>query len=363
MRHKLAALPFLVLFTASVAFAQSDVGTCAETPTTYIIKGRVIAPGERWDSYHEVLQLDETRLVVWSYTDSTGEFTLPEAPGGHYYVTVRIDGFKESREKVRAEGCSRVIDHFIHLEFDDEAIRPVILDFTGEVNETVDVAELKQSFPKKAVDEFQRARNERLDGNSDRARARLEKLVKEYPDFYDARNALGSVYLEMKRYRDAEKQYNEARRLRPNSAAPLVSLGSLYVQEAEASLNPDPGVAGVVLPGGDLGIILNDARSVLAEAIKIKPDASFAYYLLGIAEIRAAQFAKAEANLRKSLEIEPKLRWARLALGNLFVKQGKLKEALLEYEVYLADYKKVANRPEVEQARAKVAVQLAKETK
>ncbi|HET9942219.1 MAG TPA: tetratricopeptide repeat protein, partial [Terriglobia bacterium] len=216
---------------------------------------------------------------------------------------------------------------------------------------------------KKAVDEFERARNDRLDGQPERARTRLEKLVKDYPDFYDARNALGSVYLEMKRYRDAEAQYNEARRLKPTSAAPLVSLGSLYVQEAAASLNPDPGVAGVVIPSGDLGIILNDARDVLAEAIKIKPDASFAYYLRGVVEMGTGRYPQAEESLRKALEIEPKLRWARLGLGNLYLRQGKFKESVAEYDTYLEEYKKVSNRPEVEKARAKAALELGKVTK
>jgi tetratricopeptide (TPR) repeat protein len=360
MRYSIPGLLSLILVSAFCAHAQG-VG-CSEPPG-YHIKGRVIAPGEKFDRYHELLQLDESRLVAWAYTDSTGQFLFPEQPAGHYYVVVRMDGFKEYKERVRVEGCSAIIDHFVFMEFDDEAIRPVILDFTGEVNEAVDVTELKRSFPKKAVDEFQRARAERLEGEADRARVRLEKLLKQYPDFYDARNALGSVYLEMKRFRDAETHYNEARRLKPNSAAPLVSLGSLYVQEAEMSLNPEPGIVGVVLPGGDLGIILNDAREVLALAIKIKPDASFAYYLAGIAEMRGARFDKSEENLRKALEIEPKLRWARLGLGNLFIKQGKLKEAIAEYDAYLVDYKKVANRQEVERARAKIALEMSKETK
>ena len=167
----------------------------------------------------------------------------------------------------------------------------------------------------------------------------------------------------MKRFRDAEKQYNEARRLKPTSAAPLVSLGSLYVEEAEASINPPAGVAGVAVPGGDLGIILSDARDVLAEALKLKPDASFAYYLAGIAEMRGARYAKAEENLRKSLEIEPKLRWARIALGNLYIRQGKLKEALAEFDRYVAEFKKVSNLPEVQLTRGKIVAQLEKVSK
>ena len=358
MSPKLAIIPLVLLCVSGAAYGQ-----CAEVPESYIIKGRVIAPGERWDQYHEVLQFEESRLITWAYTGSTGEFALPPQPAGDYYVVVRIEGFKENRERIRVDGCSGLIHHFAYMEFDDEVVRPVILDFTGEVNEVVDVAELKRTFPRKAVDEFEKARNDRLQGEPDRARLRLEKLTKEYPDFYDARNALGSIYLEMKRYRDAETQYNEARKLRPASGAPLISLGSLYVQEAEASLNPEPGVGGIIVPGLDLAIILSDARDALTEALKVKPDAAFAFYLMGIVDTRTGRPAKAEENLRKALEIEPKLRWARIALGNLFMKLGMFKEALAEFDAYLADFKQVSNRTEVEGVRARIAQHLAKEKK
>ena len=68
------------------------------------------------------------------------------------------------------------------------------------------------------MSEFEHATEERLKAEPDTARKRLEKLLREYPDFYEARNALGSVYLESKEFREAEAQYNKARELRPNSA-------------------------------------------------------------------------------------------------------------------------------------------------
>jgi len=358
-----ASLSLFLLFTGAVSstYAQGPGGICGETPpTAFMIKGRVIAPGADFDRYHEVLQYDESRLVGFGYTNSTGEYRLPEQPAGYYYLTIRIDGFKEYKEKITVDGCDRFIDHFVYLEWDDEVILPVILDFTGEVNEVVDVAELKRVFPRKAVTEFERAKEERLNDQPQKARARLEKLLAEYPDFYDAHNALGSVYLEMKRFRDAERHYNEARKLRPNSAAPLVSLGSLYVQEAEASLAPQPGLAGVVLPGGDLAIILDDARSVLADALKLKPDAAYAYYLVGVAEMRGNRYSVSETNLLRAIELEPKLRWSRIALGNLYVKQKRLKEALAQFDAYLAEFKKVSNRPEVQEVRGKIAAELSK---
>ena len=97
----------LFLLTAVSANAQEG-GFCGPNPpTTFSVKGRVIAPGANFDRYHEILQLDETRLVAFGYTGSTGEYTLPEQPAGQYYIVVRIDGFKEYREKVYVRGAPK----------------------------------------------------------------------------------------------------------------------------------------------------------------------------------------------------------------------------------------------------------------
>src|SRR5262245_35793238 len=134
MLHRMLASFVFVVLAAANAYAQESF--CGPNPpTTFSISGRVIAPGERWDSYHEILQLDESRLVGYDYTNSNGEFTLPPQPPGNYYVVVRIDGFKEYKDRVRVEGCDKIVTHFIFMEFEEEPIRPVILDFTGEVNE------------------------------------------------------------------------------------------------------------------------------------------------------------------------------------------------------------------------------------
>jgi tetratricopeptide (TPR) repeat protein len=352
----------ILLFLLSLA--GSGYAQCT-APTAIAVRGRVLAPGESFDSYHEVLLFDEARLVAWGYTNSTGEYYIPPQTPGKYSIVVRIEHFKEYRGRVDLDGCDVVVHHFVYMEPEEEPIPKVILDFTGEVNEVVDVSELKRQFPQRAVNEFEKARTERLRVQTDAARKRLEKLLREYPDFYEARNALGSVYLEAKEFRDAEAQYNKARELRPHSAAPWVSLGSLYVQEADAASDTggkgkDP--SNVLVFSSDVGVILDDAKGVLVQAIKIKPDASFAYYLLGIAEWWSGDYSKGEALLRKSMEVEPKLRWARLALANLHMERKNYKEALADLDTYLVDYKKVSNIAEVKQVREKVAAALAKNT-
>jgi tetratricopeptide (TPR) repeat protein len=352
-------LPFFSLAFLVVAPAYGQLGGICppNAPDELIVAGRIIAPGVSFDRYIEVLQLNESQLVGYGYTGSTGEYKLPEQPIGQYYIIVRIDGFKEHKERINVFGCEKIYPYTIFMEPEDEPIRPVLLDFSGEVKEVVDITDLKRRFPKKVIDEFENAREDRLRGDVTRARQRLEKIVRDAPDFYDARNVMGTVYLELKMFREAEKEYNIAHELNPDSAAPLVSLGSLYVQEAETSTNPDPGTVGVLLQT-DLGVILDDARAVLEQAIKLKPDASFAHYLLGVAHYKSGNFKNAETSLRQALTIESRLRWARIGLANLYIRQNRWRDAMVEFDAYLAEFPKVSNRSEVQAARKKVAQQL-----
>ena len=69
---------------------------------------------------------------------------------------------------------------------------------------------------------------------------------------------------------------------------------------------------------------------------------------------KAARFAEAEASLQKALEIESRLRWARIALANTYMRQQRWKEALAQFDAYLKEFPQVSNRGEVEEARQRI---------
>jgi hypothetical protein len=168
MRRTILTPVLSILLAAVCAHGQGSCG----------VAGRVVVPGFSYDRYIEVLQIYGSRLVAYTYTDSTGLYKLPSQPTGSYDIVVRLDGFKEHKERVDVRGCPQAYDYTVYLEPEEAEIRPLILDSTGEVNEVVDVAELKRRIPKGIVEEFERARAERIRGQGDRARRRLEDLLK-----------------------------------------------------------------------------------------------------------------------------------------------------------------------------------------
>jgi superkiller protein 3 len=133
--------------------------------------------------------------------------------------------------------------------------------------------------------------------------------------------------------------------LRPTSAAPLVNLGSLYVEEAQANESRGSSV---------VRAILNEALASLNTAIKLKPDASFAYYLLGVTYYKSAFYEDAEDNLKRALELTPDLHDARLALANVYLKMQEWSNVIIQLDRYLVDNPKSPIRDQVVTMRAKV---------
>src|SRR5207244_1589210 len=101
----------------------------------------------------------------------------------------------------------------------DRVIAKTLSDGTGNFEfrdpEFAVVTELSRKYPKRVLQEYERAVEYNRRGDPARAAERYEAVVKLAPDFYYGHNSLGIVYQKMDRYRDAEREYNLARKLNP----------------------------------------------------------------------------------------------------------------------------------------------------
>src|SRR5262249_27253993 len=148
------------------------------------------------------------------------------------------------------------------------------------------------------------------------------------PDFYSAHLLLGNVYRKESRYTDAEKQYKTAHELNGRAAQPLVSIGGMFIQEAEAITNPND---------AQRGNILDDALDALDEATKLDSQSAIAFYLLGVAYYRSAFFDESEKNLTRSFQLDSHSGSTRLMLVNVYMKKEKWQLALDQVNAYLAE--------------------------
>src|SRR5207249_6114194 len=111
----------------------------------------------------------------------------------------------------------------------------------------VDISQMKEALPKKAVQDYEKALEEKKKGQTERATRLLEEAVQLAPNFYHAHNNLGLLYQGAKRYRDAEKEYQRARELNRKNVQPLTNLGVLYSEESDARRSEGEEAVGTLL--------------------------------------------------------------------------------------------------------------------
>lgn len=314
---------------------------------SFVISGRVIVPLAHFQDLFEVILVENLEQTVQAtVADSQGRYRFTGIGRGTYYITIKLEGFEDVRQRVDVGNMGETIVNII-LDFKEERIVKPAADFSGEDTDVIDAAELGKKYPSKVIDELRGAQNDIRDKNYVKAQTRLEVLVQDASDLYDAHKLLGTVYQKQGRYRDAESEFRTAADLRPTSAAPLINLGSLYIEEAEATSSRGTSAARKVL---------NEALGSLTAAVKLNPSAAFAYYLLGVTYYRSAFYEDAEDNLKRAVELDSRLTDSRLALTNVYIKMQEWSNAIAQLDAYLATNPRSESRAEVESMRAKLVL-------
>jgi predicted Zn-dependent protease len=333
------------MIAATLLSAQGTTPGAGRPINAYSISGKIIVPDAHFADIFEVLLTQNLEQVVQAtVADSQGRYRFTNLARGTYYINVKLEGYEDVRQRIDIGPIGDNIVNII-MDFKEQRITRPATDYSGEDVEVVDLSELEQTYPAKITDEVKSADKEVREGNFEKALPRLEMLVVEAPDLYFAHRLLGVVYQKLNRVRDAESEFKTAAELKPLSAAPFVNLGSLYLQEAEASANQGSGV---------VRTILNEALGSLNNAVKLKPDAAFAYYLLGVTYYRSAFYEDAEDNLKEAMTLAPGLSTARLALANVYIKMQEWSNAISQLDGYLAANPRAENRDQVLAIRMRI---------
>jgi len=354
-------LPVLWLAGASAA---------AQNPGAFTLRGQIVGPPVQVSGNLEVvLERSVDHSVAKTYTDSSGNFEFRNIEAGRYDVVVKADGYETARQYVEvgnsladsvglaaaeaadptalANAPPGVIGPIFVVLRRKSAIPGVESDAETEAAPAV-IAELTQKYSRKLADEYAKALEFNRKGETGKALERMEFVVKQAADLPVVRNSLGVLYQKAGRRRDAEREYNAARKLNPQLTAALLNLGSLYLEEAE-----DSAALGPIATGR----ILDDALDVLEAAVKLQPDSALAHYLLGVANYQSSFDEEAEAGFKRAFELE-RMPPARLMLAHIYARQTKWTDALTQLDAYLKENPNSPDRAQVLEMRSKVVEDL-----
>jgi tetratricopeptide (TPR) repeat protein len=308
-----------------------------------VIRGQILIPSVRSaERIMVTVQRSDGPIVARVFSDALGNYEARNLPVGTYEVVVNVEGYEEIRQQVGVGG-NTFNNVTVNIPLREK--ESIVIKHQGADDDVVDIAELGRKYPRKAVQDYEKAREELRKGNDTKAIELLLSVVKLAPDLYSAHNTLGALYQKTQRFREAEALYRQARKLNPRTPEPLVNLGSLLIDEAAARAQEGEAVTGK---------ILDDALDILEESLRIKRTAK-GYYFLGTAYYRSKFFEEAETNLKLALEMEPRLASGQLMLANVYIRQRKWAPAVEQLDAYLTDNPKASDRAQIQETRAKLA--------
>jgi tetratricopeptide (TPR) repeat protein len=231
-------------------------------------------------------------------TDTHGKFRFSGLQRGYYTVIVEAPGFHLCRQVADLQVLFRA---FIVCE-----LQPDTSSRTGPA--VVDVR-----VPAAARDEYARALAALEGKKVQQAIPHLERALSIHPDFFDANLMLGTSFMDLRRWKEAENPLKRALKIKQDSPTAIISLGEVSWRLKR----PD------------------EAETLLLRGLKLDQENWHGHFTLARLYWDKGDVRKAGAGVGRTLQLKPEFAEAHLLAGNVLLRLGEEARAIVEYEEYL----------------------------
>jgi tetratricopeptide (TPR) repeat protein len=332
---KIAVAPAYARRLAALLILSCVTCAAARRESFYEVEGVVYGPGSQPLPGIVVFLEDVTRARVGqSITGSDGRYRFSRVAAGTYFIVVRpTDGRLQPAvhrlELINSARGGGVASSSERVDIMIGAVPRRAAAAAGTL--------FAQDVPGEAEAEYERAL-ESL-GKKDRARAaeRLKRALKIFPDYFDAAQQLGLLYVEGEQFGEAMAPLVKAIEVNPKAAPSYLGLG----------------IASISLGRPDLALdALEHARQLDAKSYRV-------HFYLGLALTDLNRLDEAVVSLKEAhrLGVPAKFGAARLYLASVYTRRGQRREAAAELETYLAENPNAANAANVREAVRKLKAQ------
>jgi tetratricopeptide (TPR) repeat protein len=260
------------------------------------------------DGTHIVLEFAQGGNVDECNTRSGGRCQFHPPSVGIYLVKLQQQGYKDAMERVELVNTERGYASLQMIPVPGETPPETPADAKGASVSAADLA-----VPGNARKEFDAAQKSLDAKDFDSGIAHLLRAIDMYANFPQAYATLGAVYVEQKRFKEAQTALEKAVQLDPKAAGAYMELGAALNQ-----LKDYPG-----------------AVTALTKGLELNADVPAANYELAKAYMAQQQWQNAEPPLRKVIAAQPDAAGAHVMLGNVLLKKGDGPGALNEFQTYL----------------------------
>jgi tetratricopeptide (TPR) repeat protein len=156
-------------------------------------------------------------------------------------------------------------------------------------------------------------------GEMEKALSQAEKLSETKPEKESIYFMRGAMFERQKKFSAAEAEFRKVIESNPQNAGALNYLGYMFADRGER---------------------LEEARDLIRKALEIEPDNGAYLDSMGWVNFRLNKLDEAERNLRESIEKINGDPTVYDHLGDVYLKQGKVKEAISQWQLSLAEWEK-----------------------
>jgi Flp pilus assembly protein TadD len=300
-------------------------GRVAAQAAGSIVGQVMIAPGNAISSPVLVTITSHGTIAYQGYTDNEGRFGVNGLPSSAFHVTINDAAYQPVDQEVRIDSVTsssmRIVNVYLVPRKIEKPNEPSKVE--GGNSQLAGLAEYMKDVPKEARKEFDKGVKSDHSGDRDEAIRHYQKALRIAPEFYPARNNLGSDYLNQGNMAAAAVEFEHVIKSNPTDAAAYFNSANLF-------------------------LLTRRYQQSLAEAqqgLTREPNSAFGHFVLGSAYQRVGDVAQSEHALRRALELDPKLATAHLALVNLYLSQHRQTDASTELRTFLRDFPNDAYAP------------------
>ena len=260
---KNCAISIALLMLMAVTAAAQGRGGGNQTTGQYAIRGKLVfSTSKHPEDRIEVVLERNMQRVGTTFTDSLGQFEFTGLGPSDYQVIVHLPDYEEVNQTVSIFASQMNTTVSIPMNPLFSVVRKRNAGFEGDDPDVVDVNQISKTYPKKALQEYQKGLDENKKGANQKAIPHFEQATKIAPDFFNAWNNLGTAYVKEQRFADGEAALKKARELNPKSHQPLLNLAIAYISESDQHRSEGRKV---------YGKYLDDAMDCLEAALKLRP--------------------------------------------------------------------------------------------
>ena len=244
-------------------------------------------------------------FVAEARTDRLGKFRFANLLPIQYQIIIRHPGYQEIQREVNLIMTG---SEYLQLQ--------LVSDVSTHLPERVATKLLDANVPSEARKEFEKGEELVATGEKNKlgaAARHFERALVIYPGFLEAQLRLGTTYMDLLQWPQAEKVLHQANETHPKTPNVLFALGELYLQQQKTA----------------------EAEKTLREGLQIEPRSWQGHFTLGRLYWSSGDLVRAGRQVGYALQLNPNLAEAHLLGGNIYLRAHKVAEAQFEFEEYL----------------------------